>query len=60
MIKCKPFVSTQIEYLAADTEDKYVIAQANALLTPDNHFIEERIEARAGERFMMEPPDMVD
>ncbi|HYM15729.1 MAG TPA: DNA-directed RNA polymerase subunit beta [Dehalococcoidia bacterium] len=60
MIKCRPFVSTQIEYLAADTEDKYVIAQANALLTADNHFIEERIEARAGERFMMEPPHLVD
>jgi DNA-directed RNA polymerase subunit beta len=60
MIKCKPFVSSVIEYLAADEEDRYVIAQANALLTPDNHFVEERIEARAGERFMMEPPRLVD
>jgi DNA-directed RNA polymerase subunit beta len=60
MIKCRPFVSREIEYLAADTEDRFVIAQANALLTADNHFIEERIEARAGERFMMEPPHLVD
>ncbi|MDP9238782.1 MAG: DNA-directed RNA polymerase subunit beta [Chloroflexota bacterium] len=60
MIKCQPFVSSVIEYLAADEEDRYVIAQANALLTPDNHFVEERIEARAGERFMMEPPRLVD
>ncbi len=60
MIEVRPYVSSQIEYLAADEEDKYVIAQANALLDEDNHFIEDRIEARAGERFMMEPPDLVD
>jgi DNA-directed RNA polymerase subunit beta len=60
MIRVRPFVSSQIEYLAADAEDRYVIAQANAVLTPDNHFVEERIEAREGERFMMEPPDKVD
>jgi DNA-directed RNA polymerase subunit beta len=59
-IRCRPFVSTQIEYLAADTEDQYVIAQANAMLDEDNHFREERIEARVGERFMMEPPDKVE
>ncbi len=60
MIRVRPYVSAQIEYLAADSEDTYVIAQANALLDADNHFIEERIEAREGERFMMEPPDKVD
>ncbi|MBI5288665.1 MAG: DNA-directed RNA polymerase subunit beta, partial [Chloroflexi bacterium] len=60
MVRCRPFVSSLIEYLSADTEDNYVIAQANALLSPDNHFLEERIEAREGERFMMEPPDKVD
>ncbi len=59
-VKCQPFVSSLIEYLAADEEDRYVIAQANALLTPDSHFVEDRIEARAGERFMMEPPRLVD
>ncbi len=60
MVKVKPFVSSQIEYLSADQEDKYVVAQANALLDSNNHFLEERIEARAGERFMMEPPHLVD
>jgi DNA-directed RNA polymerase subunit beta len=60
MIRVRPFVSALIEYLAADEEDRYVIAQANALLSPDSHFLEDRIEARVGERFMMEPPDAVD
>ena len=59
-VRVRPYVSSLIEYLAADTEDRYVIAQANALLDADNHFLEDRIEARAGERFMMEPPDLVD
>jgi len=60
MVRVRPFVSAQIEYLAADEEDNYVVAQANALLDADNHFLEDRIEAREGERFMMEPPDKVD
>jgi DNA-directed RNA polymerase subunit beta len=59
-IRCRTFVSDQIEYLSADEEDKYVVAQANALLDADNHFLEERIEAREGERFLLEPPDKVD
>jgi DNA-directed RNA polymerase subunit beta len=60
MVRVRPYVSSQIEYLAADAEDRYVIAQANALLDAENHFLEDRIEARAGERFMMEPPELVD
>ena len=60
LFRVRPFVSSQIEYLAADSEDNYVIAQANAFLDADNHFIEDRIEAREGERFMMEPPEKVD
>ncbi len=60
LVRVRPYVSSQIEYLAADTEDQYVIAQANALLDAENHFLEERIEAREGERFMMEPPEKVD
>ncbi|MHB8684464.1 MAG: DNA-directed RNA polymerase subunit beta, partial [Dehalococcoidia bacterium] len=60
MVRLRPYVSSLIEYLAADAEDRYVIAQANALLDADNHLLEERIEARVGERFMMEPPDKVD
>ncbi len=59
MVRVRPYVSSQIEYLAADAEDRYVIAQANALLDAENHFLEDRIEARAGERFMMEPPELV-
>jgi DNA-directed RNA polymerase subunit beta len=37
-----------IEYLAADDEDRYVIAQANALIDENGRFTDERVLVRAG------------
>jgi DNA-directed RNA polymerase subunit beta len=39
-------VTDQIDYLTADDEDRYVIAQANAGLDDDNRFTEERVLVR--------------
>ncbi len=39
-------VTTQVDYLTADDEDKYVIAQANAPLDDKNRFVEERVLVR--------------
>jgi DNA-directed RNA polymerase subunit beta len=39
-------VSDQVDYLTADEEDLYVIAQANAPLSDDNRFAEERVLSR--------------
>ncbi|TRZ84457.1 MAG: DNA-directed RNA polymerase subunit beta, partial [Streptomycetaceae bacterium] len=39
-------VSDQVDYLTADEEDEHIIAQANAPLTPNNHFSEERVLVR--------------
>ena len=39
-------VTDQIDYLTADEEDEHIIAQANAPLTPDSHFAEERVLVR--------------
>ena len=39
-------VTDRIDYLTADEEDEHVIAQANAPLTDDNHFAEERVLVR--------------
>ncbi len=39
-------VTDQIDYLTADEEDRYVIAQANAALTKDNKFADERVLVR--------------
>ena len=39
-------VTNKVEYLTADEEDRFVIAQANAGLTEDNRFSEERVLVR--------------
>ena len=45
-IKIVPYVSDEIEYLSADAEDKYVIAQANAPLTEHNEYVRDRVSSR--------------
>ncbi|MFH1486866.1 MAG: DNA-directed RNA polymerase subunit beta, partial [Chloroflexota bacterium] len=59
-IKVRAFVSDHIEYLPADEEEEYIIAQANAKLDKDNHFVGEKIEVRHSKRFLSEVPDKVD
>jgi DNA-directed RNA polymerase subunit beta len=39
-------VTDQIDYLTASEEDDYIVAQANAPLTSDSHFAEDRVLAR--------------
>ncbi|GAA0323233.1 DNA-directed RNA polymerase subunit beta [Bacillus carboniphilus] len=39
-------VTSQIDYLTADEEDNYVVAQANARLSDDGSFIDEEVVAR--------------
>jgi len=55
-----PFVSEQTDYLSADAEDKYVIAQANAPLTENSEFIRERISCRYHSGFLFSTSDAVD
>ena len=60
MVSVRPFVSNDIAYLSAHLEERYVIAQANVVLDEANHFLEEKVEVRFGEHFLMEPPERVD
>ena len=39
-------VTDRIDYLTADEEDEHIIAQANAPLADDNHFVEPRVLVR--------------
>lgn len=55
-----PFVSDQIDYLSADAEDKFVLAQANAPLTRENEFVRQRISSRYHSGFLFSTPDGVD
>ena len=49
-----------MEYLSADAEDKFVIAQANAPLTEDGEFKNERISCRYHSGFQFYLPDQLD
>ncbi len=52
-------VSDAVEFHNAMVEDKYVIAQANAVLTDKGKFQEEIISARQGGDFILSPADKV-
>jgi len=59
-IRIRPVVTDQIDYLAADEEEKFYIAQANAPLDAGQHFVEERVMVRYRDKFLIEPADDVD
>ena len=59
-IPVKPYVSNEIEYLQADKEDKYNIAQANTVIDENGYFVSKRIEVRYEDRYMMLPPEKID
>ena len=46
----------KIEYLSADAEEQYIIAQANAPLKEDGSFVNERVKARFKGEFPVVPP----
>ena len=54
-----PFVSTEVEYLSADAEDKYVIAQANTGIDLNDEFILDQISCRFHSDFIMSGGDGV-
>jgi DNA-directed RNA polymerase subunit beta len=56
----EPFVTEDVDYLSADAEDKYKIAQANSILTEFNEFAENRISARYYSDFIIVDPNEVD
>jgi DNA-directed RNA polymerase subunit beta len=59
-VKIIPYVSDEFEYLSADAEDKYVIAQANATLTENREFENKRISCRYHSGFIFTAPENLD
>jgi DNA-directed RNA polymerase subunit beta len=55
-----PYVSDEREYLSADAEDKFVIAQANTPLTEDNEFVRGRVSGRLHSGFDFFSPENID
>jgi DNA-directed RNA polymerase subunit beta len=59
-VRVQPVVTKEIEYLAADEEEKFYIAQANAPLDENQHFVEERVMVRYRDEFRVQPAEDVD
>ena len=55
-----PYVSNDIEYLSADAEDKFVIAQANAVLSDEGEYIGNRVSCRFHSGFIFTNPENLD
>ena len=59
-VRIRPVVTAEIEYLAADEEEKFYIAQANAPLDAGDHFVEERVMVRYRDEFHVQQNEDVD
>ncbi len=53
-------VTKKVEYLSADEEDQYTIAQANAPINEKGEFINERVKCRHKGEFPVVHPDEID
>ncbi|HEV8663587.1 MAG TPA: DNA-directed RNA polymerase subunit beta [Candidatus Methylomirabilis sp.] len=53
-------VTDEIEYLTADVEERFTIAQANAPLDARGRFATDRVSARSGGNFVLVPREKVD
>ena len=56
----KSKVTDKIEYLTAEEEDRYTIAQANAQLSPQGEFLSSTIQARKKGEFSLVAPEEID
>ena len=59
-IQIVPYVSDEIEYMSADMDEKFPIAQANVRLDDKNQFLDERVEARVGGSYIHELPERIE
>ncbi|MCD8048071.1 MAG: DNA-directed RNA polymerase subunit beta [Clostridia bacterium] len=60
VIKGEGIVTDEIEYMTADVEDNYVVAQANEPLGEDGKFLRNRVAARHKEEILEVPARNID
>ncbi len=59
-IRIRPVVSQEVDYLSADEEDRFVVAQANAPIDEHNRFVQSTASCRFAEKFVQERVDRID
>ena len=60
MIPVIPVVSSVTDYLSADKEERFTIAQANAELDDKGHFLRSRVSARYADKYIPASPESID
>ncbi len=55
-----PTVTDHVDYLTADEEDKYIVAQANEPLDENNHFVNNHVGCRHQDLITQYPPERMD
>ncbi|MEE8317836.1 MAG: DNA-directed RNA polymerase subunit beta, partial [Candidatus Omnitrophota bacterium] len=53
-------VTNKVDYLTADIEDRYIVAQANAKLDKEGYFAEDRVPCRHRGNFPLVQPSKID
>ena len=59
LVSISPFVSEEVEYLSADAEDKFIIAQANSVLNEFEEFESMRVSCRHHSDFIVTTADSI-
>ena len=58
--KMQTIVTDKVEYLTADEEDNYIVAQANEELVDDKYFVRDRVSCRHREDIIEELKEKID
>ncbi len=58
--KEKNIVTDEIVYMTADTEDEYIVAQANEPLDEEGHFLDKKVSARYRDEILEVSGDRID
>lgn len=53
-------VLEEVEYMTADVEDEFIIAQANEPLDENNRFVDQKVTARYREKILEVPAEQID
>ncbi len=52
VVKGEGIITDEIEYMTADTEDEYIVAQANEPIDENNKFVDKKVAARFRDQIM--------
>ncbi len=59
-VPVRPYVTPDIKYMSADSEDRFRISQANAKLDERGQFVDDRVSSRYYQKFLIERVDRID